>query len=488
MPNNVLSIGDGTTALLALIGLGGLIGLGEGLRRWGAPAATTRRLVHVGVGLFVAVTPLVFTRPLPVYGLAVVFIFVNITARTRHWWAGIHEARPESWGTVALPLSVLPAMALTWSADPDRLVAFQVAYLVLALADPAASWVGERRGPEASLGSSTVRGSLTFAAIAFGVAASMLLGSREWALPYGFAVATGTTLVATLVETISRQGWDNFFVVIAIILVMVPIQEGVLSIMGLGGGLVLGAGFGGLAYWSEALDARGAVAGGLFAVSLVALGGSPWVVPGVVFFGLSSLLTGLTERGQSTETMRRTQGQVLANGGVAWVALAVAAAAPSLKVYSYVAFVGALAAAAADTWATELGQCSSRPPWSLREGRRVPVGTSGAVSVAGTAAALAGAGSVVGAALWMEGPLTAPTGSTVLLLLGAGLAGMGADSAAGAFLQARYRMPGSDALVENPPSERRPVQGWSGIHNNVVNVIGTTTGAVAALLGFGAMG
>lgn len=56
-----------------------------------------------------------------------------------------------------------------------------------------------------------------------------------------------------------------------------------------------------------------------------------------------------------------------------------------------VAFVGALAAALADTLGTEIGTLSTQDPWSLPWIRRVPVGTPGAVSVSGFAGAAFGA-------------------------------------------------------------------------------------------------
>ena len=139
---------------------------------------------------------------------------------------------------------------------------------------------------------------------------------------------------------------------------------------------------------------------------------------------------------------------------------------------------------AADTWATELGRRSPSPPWSLRDGRRVPAGTSGAVSVVGTSAALLGAASVVGAALLTNGPLARPLVGNAALLVGAGMVGMFADSLAGAFLQAQYRAPSSEALVETPPSDgAAPVRGWAGIGNNAVNFIGTAVGALVAVAG-----
>jgi len=484
MPSAPISAGEGLTALAALVGLAALVSLSEGLRRWGVAAGTTRRLVHVGVSLFVASTPLLFTRPLPVYGLAGLFTLLNAGARSRQWWRGIHSARPESWGTVALPLSVLPALAATWSISPDRILTLQTAYLVLALADPAASWIGEWAQPRPKRQTSTVAGSLTFAGITLVVTTTMLAGLSV-TLVLGAAI--GTTLVATTAEAVSHRGWDNLFVVAAVLLVLVPIQEQALPLTILGVALSVGAGFGGLAYITNALDKQGAATGGLFAASLVGLGGWPWIVPGIAFFGLSSALTGLGHASRS-ESTRRTQAQVLANGGIAWTALAIVAVAPAemphVMDYGYAAFVGALAAAAADTWATELGRWSPWPPWSLRDGRRVPTGTSGAVSVIGTGAAVLGAASVVGAALLVEGPLTGPAGRNAALLVGAGMVGMWADSAAGAFLQAQYRVAASGSVVETPPSRAaKTVRGWAGIGNNAVNVIGTTAGALAALGG-----
>jgi uncharacterized protein (TIGR00297 family) len=491
MPGDILLDGEGLRALGALLGLAALVGTGEGLRRRGVSAATTRRLVHAGVALFVAATPLLFERPLPVYGLAALFTVVNAAARARRWWSGIHEARPESWGTVALPLSVLPALAATWSISPERLLPLHAAYLVLALSDPAASWAGERWQPKPPNQTTTAVGSLAFAGVAFILLTGVLVGAGRWALPTGLGAAVGATLASTAAEAASRRGWDNFFVVIAVLLVLVPLQEGHVGLSPLAGALVLGAAFAVGAYWAGALDRRGAGTAGLFAGSLVALGGGAWVGPGVVFFGVSSLLTGVGRRASARggPSERRTQAQVMANGGVAWSALAAVALGLAVPEHGYLAFVGALAAAAADTWATELGRLSPWRPWALRHARRVPAGTSGAVSAVGTGAALAGAGSVVGTALWLQGPLGSPSLEAGGALLGAGLAGMMADSVAGAFLQARYRVVASGLLVEEPPSaDAQLVRGWARIGNNAVNLIGTAAGALTALLWAGLAG
>jgi uncharacterized membrane protein len=485
-----LFTGEGTLVLAALAGLGGLVAIGEELRHRGVAVHTTRRFIHAGVSLFVAATPLLFARPLPVYGLAVVFALLNAGTRSAEWWGSIHQARPQSWGTVALPLSVLPALAATWSVSPDRILALQTAYFILGLADSIASWVGERTTRRGGNRNCTVSGSLAFAGTAMVLTVFVLAAQTKWSVGRLGTAVIGTTLVAACVEAVCRRGWDNFFIVCAVVLVLVPLQAGALGASQLAGGISLGTAFGGVAYGTGALDERGAATGGLFAASLVGLGGWAWIVPGIVFFGLSSALTALTSGRRSTAgeaSPRRTQAQVLANGGIAWAALAVVAVAPEglsgFATGGYAVFVGALSAAAADTWATELGTISGTPPWSLRSWCRVPAGTSGAVSLVGSGAAVLGATSVAGAAVLAGGALSGHAGRDAAFLVGAGLTGMLADSVAGAFLQAQYRS-AAGHWVETPPTpEANPVRGWAGIGNNVVNLLGTAVGGLTALAG-----
>ncbi len=60
---------------LSAAGLLVLVGLGEALRAWGRVSAEgSRRVVHAGVGVFVAFTPYRFEQPGLVYVLAVVFV------------------------------------------------------------------------------------------------------------------------------------------------------------------------------------------------------------------------------------------------------------------------------------------------------------------------------------------------------------------------------------------------------------------------------
>jgi len=119
---------------------------------------------------------------------------------------------------------------------------------------------------------------------------------------------------------------------------------------------------------------------------------------------------------------RRTARQVLANGGVA-------AAAALLG--SWPAFAGAIAAAAADTWATEIGAHSRTPPRLISSGAPVSAGANGGVTLLGTAGGVLGA-ALIGGLTWVLGPRDLRLAAVVAV---AGVLGMLIDSLLGATLQ-----------------------------------------------------
>ena len=167
---------------------------------------------------------------------------------------------------------------------------------------------------------------------------------------------------------------------------------------------------------------------------------------------------------------RRNARQVLANGGVA-AAAAIAGGWP--------AFAGALAAATADTWATEIGAFSPIAPRLLTTGAPVPAGTSGGITVLGTAGGVAGA-------LLIATLATALGPAPWLVVAAAGVAGMSADSLCGAALQGGFecascgaRHERADTLCHEPV---KLIRGWRWLDNDGVNVVATLVGAGVAAL------
>jgi uncharacterized protein (TIGR00297 family) len=211
------------------------------------------------------------------------------------------------------------------------------------------------------------------------------------------------------------------------------------------------------------------VGGGVFA-------GAGWrgAVLLALFFISGSLLSRWNEK--RSGPARRSARQVLANGLWAAAGAALTRADP---VPAWAVLTGALASAQSDTWATEIGAHSRRPPRLITSWRRVPPGTSGGVSGAGTAAGLLGGTLLAGVAL----ALGIPRGAALAGLAG-GLLGMTADSVLGATVQGRFHCPvcldDTELRRHHCGSRATPVRGWSWLDNDGVNLVANGIAAATA--------
>jgi uncharacterized protein (TIGR00297 family) len=199
-----------------------------------------------------------------------------------------------------------------------------------------------------------------------------------------------------------------------------------------------------LAWAFRTLTGGGAIAAWLVGTLVLAGTGWPGAAALLAFFVSSSLVSRLepADRRLDAKGSRRDASQVLANGGAAALAALLGPARPELALWLV---TGALAAAAADTWATSLGRRSRIAPRLLLGGRMVPPGTSGGVTALGSGAALIGAALVAGAGAAAGGtPVLFPIGALV------GFLGMALDSALGATLQGRWHCPACDLPSEWP--------------------------------------
>lgn len=220
-----------------------------------------------------------------------------------------------------------------------------------------------------------------------------------------------------------------------------------------------------------------------FAVGTATFGSLGWRGALVLFaFFLPSVL--LSRLGHTRKRAFRDIGksgardgwQVLANG-----AIAAGAALLSLRFGAPLAAAcaGSFAAAAADTWGTEIGTLAPGRPRSILTLRPMATGLSGGISALGTLAAIGGALVVAACAAWCG---LAPLGA----VLAAGIGGAAVDSIAGAGVQALRHCNACDVDCEidphhcgNPTVLRR---GFAWLGNDAVNFACTLAGALIAAL------
>jgi uncharacterized protein (TIGR00297 family) len=157
--------------------------------------------------------------------------------------------------------------------------------------------------------------------------------------------------------------------------------------------------------------------------------------------------------GVAEDKRGRNAAQVAANLGAAGLAAAAALSLPSPGPWYAVAVTAALAEATADTLASELGEVLGGQPFMVTTFRRVPAGSDGAVSLAGT---LAGTCAAVAVVLVAVLALGLSPGNAVCAGLGA-IAGLFVDSLLG-------------ATVER--------SGW--LNNDAVNFLSTLAAAAIA--------
>lgn len=247
-----------------------------------------------------------------------------------------------------------------------------------------------------------------------------------------------------------------------------------------------------LAYRAKLLTRGGALTAFLLGWIVFGLGGWQWAVVLIAFFVSSSILSLLfRKRKKQVEKMYakggvRDAAQVLANGGVAGVFVILHFIFPSSGL-PWAGSCAALAAANADTWATELGVLNRSKPVMIVSGKAVEPGTSGAISLVGTIAAMAGS-ALIAVLSWLLRPEELG-GAQILILFLAGIFGSLVDSWLGAMLQAIYFCPACQKETERHPlhgcgSESVLIRGKAWMNNEWVNFVCTISASILAVVLF----
>lgn len=259
-------------------------------------------------------------------------------------------------------------------------------------------------------------------------------------------------------------------------------------------GFVISGLFAVLLQRGNSLTLGGRLAAVLLGTVIYAFAGLPWLAIALVFFVSSSFLSNFksSQKEKLSDKFEKVGArdfwQVLANGGLSAIfAIASNFLNPAA---AFAAFVGIIASVNADTWATEIGVLSKKKPRLVTTGKPVETGTSGAISLIGTLATIAGAFLIGITALFVlpfivfagESKFTASF--IVLIAVVAGLAASVTDSVLGAMIQAKYYCnrcrKETERHIHSCGARTKLVRGFPFFDNDAVNLASSMLGAVVA--------
>jgi uncharacterized protein (TIGR00297 family) len=432
-----------------------------------------RKLLHIAMGGFaLALRYISWWQAALLAITAIAFNLLVLPRVAGQLFRPGERVRDADSGIVLYPISVL-LLVLVF---PNRLDIAAAAWAILAVGDGMATIAGKHLGWGAIPWNREKSFAGTLALFLCGGLAGTLVA--WWCRPnvtptpeVWFSVAAPflAALVAAFVETIPTRLDDNLSVpasaagvLWALSLVREDLVGGAIAA---GGHAILpavaaNAAVAWLGYRAGTVTLTGAVAGAIIGVAIAVTTGWPgWALLLATFlaaslssrFGLrrKTLLGIAEERGG-----RRGAGNAIANTG-----LATLAALLSVLTYgrdpALLAFVAALAAGGSDTIASEIGKAWGRRAYLATTFRRVAPGTSGAMSLEGTVAGVAGACLLAAVAILVG---LIPSSALLAVVAGATIGSL-AESLLGATLEA----PGI-------------------LNNDMLNFLNTAVAAAAAIV------
>jgi uncharacterized protein (TIGR00297 family) len=458
---------DWLLGTLLFTGMIVLLALAERLyRRNPQHAEALRKFIHIATGVAVLPAPWLFTSWLPIFIITAFFALANGWAIQRSKLKSIHEVSRASLGTFYYPLSYALLLLLFWR---RHVMILSIAFALMAFGDAIAGIIAgkvqQRKILPLPWDKKSLQGSAAmFVTSTLLVAMGLALFRHEHNLSFsnGVLISVAIGLLAAAAEALSYRGSDNLTVpLLAALGLYVVLRPETQQQFFLGEALALVFGIGG---WTFAM-------------------------PMLLFFIVSSLLSKLPQKNAKlaqdmiAKGDRRDAVQVLANGLLP--TLMVIAGLFIKNETAFLLYLGGLAAATADTWATEIGLRFGKQPRSILTGKLVAPGTSGGITLAGSLGAILGAALVA-----LVGYLSYRFFEDVEIrwqpFIGVAIAGIIAqfiDSLLGATLQRRNRCVVCGKITERGEHCGQPTNyasGWRWLDNDVVNIACGVSGIVCS--------
>ena len=483
---------DWISFTILFFGIFGLIGSSELVRiKLGWKPEVSRKLVHILAGSMALASPFIFVSNIPPTLLGFIFFTINLFAIKTKFFKGMHSTERKTYGTVYFPLAYVLLCIFWW----DRQITFQISLLILTFADTVAALIGEKWNNPILFkpwrDKKTIQGSLGMGITSFlltGIGTILfryLADIEALETPTLFLLCIIVALMSTITEMLSDSGSDNLSVpivsAITYDLYLFTMNSGEIMtffIWPLISFLLL------LIFFKlNVLTIDGALGAFIMGLFIFGIGGWKFLLPIVLFFLTSSFLSKiLNDKDQNFESFpkgsRRDLIQVYANGGIPMLISIWWLYDPSEILY--IAFLASVAAATADTWATEIGIYSKITPRNCISFRKLKPGVSGGVTLFGTIGSLLGAGIIS-----LSGQFFLQSSVQTLLVLLAGFTGSILDSIIGATVQAIFVCNKCGGETEKSQHCGNPTMLESGnkmINNDMVNLLCTISGATIVIL------
>lgn len=436
----------------------------------------TRKIIHILTGILITLALFLMESYLPILLLAFVTIAVNYFAIKKNILKSIHGSSL-SYGTVYYPLSVLFLM-IFWL--PDQKLILIVSILVMSVSDALAAIFGNYFGKKHFVFIRDRKSIIGSTAMFVSAAIIVFISLQGLNLPIHKILITtiAVGIIATVAELLSSNGSDNLTVPAFTSLFFYAFinpadNEQFYSLIT---GLILSAIIAIMSYRVKFLSRSGAGATFILGSVVFGLGGMMFTIPILTFFIISSLLSKVGKSNKQSYDSKfeksgvRDYAQVIANGGLPGIIIIIQYFLPGNNLFIF--YLTALAAANADTWATELGFFAKRGPWLITTFENTFKGRSGAISIIGSLASLAGS-----AVIAITGFIVDFNSYSFTLFMLVTISGFSAsifDSLLGATVQRQFTCDICNDITEKKLHCNTPTKHLKGamiINNDVVNTL-----------------
>jgi phytol kinase len=192
--------------------------LGETVHRvLGAAPESTRKLVHVLMGLVASAFPWVFADPRSVVLVCAIFVAILGGTLLRSSLPSVHQVDRRTAGTLWFPIAV----AVVFLAARGRKDLYVIPMLVLTFADPAAAIVGRTYGVHRfGRDAKSFEGSLAFFVVASLVLSASLAVTTSLGGAGSLAWALAIAIVLAGVEAVAPAGSDNLLIPVGAFLML----------------------------------------------------------------------------------------------------------------------------------------------------------------------------------------------------------------------------------------------------------------------------